>query len=283
MKTIGANLATHMGLEVTTLATCWKVTRQDTTVLGFTDHDQDIVYGGVTYEASSGFMPTALQQTDGLNVDNLDVTAFLDSSNISEADIVAGLYDYADLDIFLINYESTGDGIMYLAGGWKLGEFRLFDYGFGCEVRAKSQLLQQQILDLYSPDCRAEFCDAACGLVAATYTVTGTVTGVDVTYPRSVFTDSSLAEASDTFAGGVLTWTSGNNNGLKQDVKALAFATDEITLMLQMPVDIEVGDDYSVLKGCDKSRDTCLNTYSNLDNFRGEPLLKGLDHMIAPA
>lgn len=280
-KTISANLKTHLAGPVTTLATLWKLTRQDTTVFAFTDHDKDIVYGGTTYEAATGFLPTALDQSGALNVDNLDVMTFFDSAKITEADVVAGLFDYADIDIVLINYESTGDGIVYLAGGWKVGEFTLGDNGFTAEVRSKSQLLQQQILDLYSPDCRAEFCDAKCGLTAATYTETGTVTSVSGSYPKAVFTDTSRSEGSDVFGGGVLTWTSGNNDGIQMDVKEYNHSTKTFTLMLQMPVDIEIGDDYSVLKACDKTDGTCKNTYSNLDNFRGEPLLKGIDHVVA--
>jgi hypothetical protein len=52
---ISAGLQTHIAGEVTTLATCWKMTRRDATVLGFTDHDADIVFDSVTYKAATGF------------------------------------------------------------------------------------------------------------------------------------------------------------------------------------------------------------------------------------
>ena len=42
MKTISAGLAQHLAGEVTTLATCWKITRRDSVVLGFTDHVFDL-------------------------------------------------------------------------------------------------------------------------------------------------------------------------------------------------------------------------------------------------
>jgi len=341
-KAISNDLKVHLAGKLTTLATCWKLTRRDNTVFAFTDHDEDIVYGGVTYEAASGFLPTALDQSGGLSVDNLEVTAFLESAKIKEEDVVAGLFDYADVDIFLINYADTTQGILYLAGGWKLGEFRLGDHGFTAEIRSKSQLLQQQILDLYSPDCRAELGDADCGItlepndwqashaydagevVKATtydgrryvcttagtsggrepawdttignstndntcvwtchdaYTKEGTVTSVDGTHPRAKFTDSGRSETSDLFSGGKLTWTSGDNNGLAMDVKEYDHAAKTFTLMLQMPKEISTGDAYKVIWACDKTRATCKDTFANLDNFRGEPLLKGFDQMVAP-
>ena len=43
MKTLSPALAAHMDGEVTTLATCWKLKRRDGVILGFTDHDTDVV------------------------------------------------------------------------------------------------------------------------------------------------------------------------------------------------------------------------------------------------
>ena len=53
-KTISFALAQHLAGEVTTLATCWQITRCDGEVLGFTDHVRDPEVDGVTYEAASG-------------------------------------------------------------------------------------------------------------------------------------------------------------------------------------------------------------------------------------
>ena len=47
MKTIPAALQTLLDNGVVTLATLWKVTRVDSTVMGFTDHDVDLVIGAV--------------------------------------------------------------------------------------------------------------------------------------------------------------------------------------------------------------------------------------------
>jgi hypothetical protein len=54
MKTISTALAEHLAGDVTTLATCWKITRRDGVVLGFTDHVRDLDVDGVTYRAASG-------------------------------------------------------------------------------------------------------------------------------------------------------------------------------------------------------------------------------------
>ena len=53
MKSASTQLAAHVVGESTTLATCWKVSRRDGVVLGFTDHDQDVTVDGLLYQAST--------------------------------------------------------------------------------------------------------------------------------------------------------------------------------------------------------------------------------------
>ena len=48
MKSTAPELAAHLACEVTTLATCWKITRRDDHVLGFTDHVRDLEVDGVS-------------------------------------------------------------------------------------------------------------------------------------------------------------------------------------------------------------------------------------------
>ena len=54
-KTISAALKAHLAGETTTIAYCWLCTLRSGAVFGFTSHDADIVYNGVTYLANSGF------------------------------------------------------------------------------------------------------------------------------------------------------------------------------------------------------------------------------------
>lgn len=271
-KTIGNDLKTHLAGECTTIATCWRIERTDSQEFFFTDHDTDIVYDGDTYESASGMLPSQLSQNLGMAVDNLDLLAFLQASKVTEADILAGLYDYAAFDIFLINYEDTSMGIMYYLKDWKLGEVTIQDNAFRVEARGKAQLLQQQIIDVYSPSCRNTYGDNHCTLTRGH--TTGTVTGVT---DKRTFADSSRGESSDLFRFGELVWTSGDNDGYSMEVKYFDFDTDTFLLFEQMPEDIQVGDTYTVYYGCDKSQSTCLTRFDNIENFRGEPYMPGPD------
>ena len=55
MKSLPPSLQSHLATGATTLAWCWRVTRGDGAVLGFTDHDRDLTFDGTTFEAATGF------------------------------------------------------------------------------------------------------------------------------------------------------------------------------------------------------------------------------------
>lgn len=271
MKSVSANLLTHLGSEVTTLATLFRITRADGTIKRFTTHDEDISYGGFSYESSASYSASAVQTTAGLEVDNLDVDVLIDSAGITEAEILAGLYDYAVVEIFQVNYKGLADGQINLRKG-RLGEVSLRRGVFTGELRGLTQHLQQTIGRVYQRRCDADLGDARCTVALGPHTVTGTVS---VATSRQVFTASAVPA----LAGGKLTWTGGANSGFAMEVKSIAGSV--ITLNLAMPYDLQVGDAYSVHSGCDKKLSTCRDTFNNVINFRGHAhYLPGADAVI---
>ena len=123
MKTVSLALADHLGQETTTLITCWKLRCRDSTSFGFTSYDRDIVIDGLTYKAATGFTPSMIASSSNLAVDNLDVEGMLSDDAISETDIHAGKYDFAEIEIFQVNYVDLSQGKLNLRSGW-LGQVR---------------------------------------------------------------------------------------------------------------------------------------------------------------
>ena len=162
MKTVSSALAAHLEQDTTTLATCWKVVRTDGVVYRFTDHDEDIVSEGETFKASTGFARTAIETQAGYQVDNLDIDAIFDSDDISEVDMRAGKFDYAECLVFAVNWMDTSMGRIILRRGW-LGEVTLTQRGmFSAELRGLTEPLNRTFGDVYTPLCRAELGDAQC-------------------------------------------------------------------------------------------------------------------------
>lgn len=285
MKTIGANLKTHFGQECTTVTTCWRLQRPDGTEYCYTAHDEPLVIDGDTYLASGGMAASEFDHAAGLNVDSIDIVVELGA--ISEADIQAGLFDGSAVDVFLVNWSDLTQGKLYLAQGWTVGNIEIRDNVFEAECRGKAQHLQQNLVELYSPSCRAELGDTRCGVdltgSASTYFTTATVTAV--TDRQTFVADSLVLSADDIYTHGLLTWTGGPsagglNTGYAMEVRSFDPTTGAIVLFLKMPYEITVGDEFTVTYGCDKSATICRTRFNNLVNFRGEPFIPGTDKLL---
>ncbi len=274
MKSATSQLSAHLAGETTTLATCWKVTRRDGEVFGFTDHDFDLTVESQIYEARTGYTRSAVHAISDLSVDNLDIESALDSETLNAADLRAGVWDGAEVEIFLVNWLALSQGKIILKRG-TIGQVDLKDTVFKAELRGLTQALSQQIVELYTPDCRADLGDSRCKVELAALTVAGSVTASDDRYG---FTDTSRTEADGYWNGGLVTWTGGANAGRKMEVGT--FAAGAFTLFLPMPSEIAVGDTYALRPGCDKSFATCKSRFNNVLNFRGEPHVPGSDKVL---
>jgi len=275
MKSASSQLAAHIAGETTTLATCWKVTRKDGVVFGFTDFDRDLTIDAVVYQARTGYTRSAIHAISNLSVDNLEIDSALDSEALSAVDLRAGIWDNAEVLIFLVNWAALSQGKIILKRG-TIGQVTLKDTAFTAELRGLTQALSQQIGELYTPDCRADLGDGRCKINLDSLTVSSTVTEV---VDRYGFTDQTRTEEEGYWDGGLLTWTAGANAGLKMEVRS--FASGVFELFLPMPCDIAIGDGYAVQPGCDKSFSTCCSKYNNAANFRGEPHVPGTDSVLS--
>lgn len=271
MRPITPNLNAHLQGEVTTLATCWKITRTDGVVKTFTDLDSDIVFASLTYLSIAGFTPSSVETKDNFSVDNVEVQGMFQSGYITAPDLLAGKYDFAEVEIFIVNYMDISQGRMLLRRG-RLGEVTMQKDTFIAELRGLAENLQQTIGELYQPSCRAILGDSECKKVLTSFTFTGTVTTVT---SGLIFTSNALTQAAGYFTGGQITWTSGNNNGLKMEVKE--FANKQVVLAQAMPYVIQVGNSFQIVAGCDKTHQTCISKFNNIINFRGEPFVPGTD------
>jgi uncharacterized phage protein (TIGR02218 family) len=275
-RTASANLKSHLAGSVTTVSFLWHITRIDDTDFYFTDADKNITYDGNTYKSINGGDLSEISQTAMLNPDNFDFSVILNDSDIAKDDVVAGLFDHANVKVYLINRESTGDGVIKLTSG-KLGEIKMVDDDRAViEFRSLTQLLKQTIGRTYTHECDADLGDDRCGVDLSSYTETGTLTTAT---DNQNFADSSRSESDDYFNYGLLTWTGGNNNGLTMEVKKFENSGGVFELVAPMPFTVQVGDTYSVYRGCDKRKTTCISIFSNVVNFRGFDEIPGYDQV----
>jgi uncharacterized phage protein (TIGR02218 family) len=281
MKTLPTGMQAHLDSGATTLCWCWKIARNDGATQGFTDDDVDVAFGGVTYEAASGFTATEVQSLLDLAIDNLSVSGALSSATLNEADLAAGLYDNASIEIWRVNWADTSQRVLMRKGN--LGEVKRGKAAFTAEVRGLAHLLNQPVGRCFGYGCDADLGDARCtiDITRATFQAEGAV--VSATDARR-FTVSGLDSFADGwFANGKLTWTSGANNGRAMEVKRHAVTATGVSIELwqSMSEAVAAGDSFVITAGCDKQFATCKAKFDNAINFRGFPTMPGNDAVLS--
>lgn len=275
-KTVPANLQAVYDTRAGIIAYGLRLTRTDGEVFGFTSADVDATISAVDYVAAPGLDVQSWSTSAGLAVDNTEITILADDALITRADILAGRWNNAAFYLFRYDAQDPTLGIEPIGAG-TLGELRPRRGAYVAELRGLQQYLQQPVGAVSTKTCRARLGDTLCGITLATYTVTGTLTGVT---SNQVFTDTARTEADDYFAEGVLTWTSGLNDGLRAKVKS--YAADTFTLSIPATYTVQVGDTYSVHAGCRKRVDEdCVTKFNNVLNFQGEPHRPTVDELTS--
>lgn len=277
MRTFPVDFQAVLDSGATRLARCWKVVRSDGSELGFTDHDRVLSFDGLDFEPESGFTPSAIEAGTGLAADSHSVAGALSSARITEADIAAGLYDRAEVTLYLVDWSDPAVRVVQSRG--LIGEIRRGALAFEAEVTGLSDLLSQPVGRAFQHSCPCRLGDTKCGidLQSPAFAVDATVAAVD---SAARLTVTGLAGFADGwFTGGLLRWTGGANVGLEGHVKAhLGVGADAIIELWLAPVfDIVPGDPLTVSTGCDKTAATCNERFGNLLNYRGFPHMPGDD------
>lgn len=283
MRTIPSALQAKLDAGVTTLCRCWRITRRDGTVLGFTDHDEDVMLAGLLCRAGTGLSASEVTARLGLAVAGSEIAGALDDAALSEADLAAGRYDAASVELFLVDWSEPALNLLLCKG--TLGEVRREGQAFVAELRGLADRLNEETGRRYSATCSADLGDSRCtiDLDDPVFRGSGTVAAVTST---SLFVASGLGDfAEGWFTGGRLQWTSGANAGVAVEVKSHRRLDGSVVLELwqAMPEPLSPGHAFSLTAGCDKRFDTCRDRFDNAVNFRGFPHIPGNDFLTSYA
>lgn len=277
MRTIPTDLATHLGGGITTLCFCWRVTRRDGVTMGFTEHDHDLSFGGTTYLAASGFAASAGEVEAGLAAPTGEVAGGFSSAAISEADLAAGRYDGARVEVFRVNWQAPDQHLLLRVQ--EIGEVTREAGQFTAELRGFAHRLSQEQGRIYNRRCDATLGDARCGLdlMASGRHASGTV--LAVADAGRIVVSGLEAFADGYFRFGRLRFLAGAAAGSVADVENNVAATtgSDVALWLPLAVLPGIGDAVEITIGCDKAFATCRDRFANQRNFRGFPHMPGTD------
>lgn len=275
--TAQSELLDHFGQRATTVCRLWAVTRKDRVFYGFTDHDCGLSFQGMQFKASSGMTARALLQTSGLSVDNSETEGALSDAAIDEADLIAGRFDGAEVQSWLVNWTNTQQFIEVFRGNF--GEISRSGGAFKAELRGLSDRLNQPQGRIFQRSCSAVLGDARCGVNLSTpgHLAQTSLVGFDAV-GRMVFGGLS-SFANRWFERGRLQVLTGPAAGLTGMIKLDRQSGGDrlVDLWHGLGAQLMVGDTVRLEVGCDRSAGTCRTKFANFQNYRGFPHSPGED------
>jgi uncharacterized phage protein (TIGR02218 family) len=277
MKNISTALKAHLSEEVTTNANCVKITLQNGNQKGFTSLDEDIFFEGLNYKSNNLASLSSFAQSLENTNESQNFIAAIDSIEISEDDVLKGLYDDAEVEIFLLNYKDLAAGKLIIKTGY-IGKIQKFGDSFSAQIFDLSQKLNVTLGDFYSSKCRTKFGDTKCKIDLASYVFNSAITQV---LDTNKFLCEPLTQANGYFNNGTLEFLSGANAGLIYEVAD--FTSKIIQTSIAVKFTVQAGDNFKITRGCDKNFSTCINNFNNAINFRAEPHLPGTDAIYKTA
>lgn len=276
MRDLSAIAASLTG--ATSLCRCWRLTRRDGVSFGFTDHDRDISFDGTTFAAGTGLDAAEATSELGFATAGGDVAGALAAAGLTEADIQAGLYDGAAVEVHLVDWAHPERRL--LTDVATIGEVKRQDGAFVAELRGAMHRLDEERGRTYRAGCAADLGDARCRVDLDAFTVAATITTTDGAI--SLRADALAAFAPGWFAGGRIIAESGAAAGLSLAVK-IHDSGGVLTLWERAARPLAPGDAVRAVAGCDKSLATCRDRFANAVNFRGFPHMPGNDFVVRVA
>lgn len=275
------SLAAHMAGGITTTCLAWAVERGDGLVLGFTDHDRDLAFDGVTFRAGTGLTARALQQSTGLSVDNSEAVGAFSDEAIREIDLRVGRFDGAKVRCWLVNWSDPAERALQFSGS--LGEVSHGPEGFRAELRGLAEALNRPQGRVIQSACDATLGDARCRFDLAQAGYSGSFEVVSVRDGQVFTLRQTGGFEAGWFERGLLVFEDGAAAGLRGWVKAdrISGSGRTVELWQEPGVAVAAGDHVRMVAGCDKRGETCRVKFDNYLNFRGFPDVPSEDWLTA--
>lgn len=262
--------------------------------IGFTSNTRNMTlpgHPGITFYSTPGLSPSVIEMGLGEPV-NLEMLGVYQSGLFTQTDVLAGLWDYAEYEVFVACWSNTDLGELLLDKG-NLSDFK--DYGtfFNAEGRGLIARLSNEVDQVTQRHCRVkEFRDSTCGHTASTVTISATAYNIEET---SIQPDGSY-DPSDTsiivmgfagnvppenyYANGKMLFQDGANEGVSREIAYssadLGGGTIDIQLKRPFPYSMAGTETITLIAGCTRTPEDCKK-FSNIENFRGEPFVPGIE------
>lgn len=162
MRDIPEELAARIESGAATLCHVWILARLDGERMGFTDHDRSLTIDGVVCVAEAGWSRGAARGQVGLAAGSLSAEGVLDDARLCEADILAGLYDGAEVECWRVDWRRPDLRVLLWAATVK-GLSREGER-FVADLDGPMAALERVVGRTYGRTCDATLGDGRCGV-----------------------------------------------------------------------------------------------------------------------
>ena len=256
------------------LRKCFKITIKNGDIIAFNNSSQDIFFDNITYIASGGFDDENKNFYSDLTSGESNIVGFLDNDKIKLEEIISGKFDDAIVEIFFINID-TKERINITEG--QIKSTKIVDGKVYIAIGSVLDVLDKNIGDIFSPMCRAKFCDNKCGLNIENYTFYGEISSIKNETEFICDNEDIKNKEKNYFKYGVITFLNGKNKDQSTEIKQSFSNT--LILATKLTYNLNIGDSFKITAGCDKDFKTCCNIFDNAINFRGEPFIESTTKM----
>ena len=160
MRDIPIEMADRIEGGAAGLCHVWRLRRADGVVMGFTDHDRDLVVDGVVCRAGSGWTAGAVESAAGLGPGSVAATGVLDDAMLDEADVAEGLYDAARVELWRVDWSAPA--LRVLIASALLTRIRREGARFVAELAGPLARLEAVVGRTFARDCDARLGDGRC-------------------------------------------------------------------------------------------------------------------------
>lgn len=264
------SLSDHLESGTTTLAYCWVIERLDGTIIGVTDHDEDVTVDGVTCLSTTGMVTTTFEQSLGLVSDDLEIEGVISDEQITTLDIRSGKFDDAEVRLYLVNWANPAE-FLHMSTG-KFGQIVEGDGDtFLVEFLSRSHDLSQPVGRTFQRTCDTKLGSSKCG-VDLTLPVHRTTTTVQ-TIDGLVLTVTSLSGYDDGWFAMGSVEVNGETIGIREHEGSVLY------LWREPDATINPTDSVTVTVGCKQDAETCRVKFENILNFQAFNLMPGNDRL----
>lgn len=245
-------------------------------VLRYANYDMPIIWDGHTWACTGPVFERGKTSLSGkITVDSLDCTVTTDSNDLIDGVTwmnFAHNGGFEGAEFTLYRCFMSAPGVVVGAIKWFPGPIDVGNGG-GMEMdwKIRSRMQNANVdypLRLYYPTCPYVLYGAGCGLDAATFAVSGTVTAAGSV---AAFT-TSLTNAAGYFEQGYIKFTSGALTGATGPIKT-STSDGIITMLSGFDSAPQAGDAFIAYPGCDRTPATCLAKFNNWSKNRATPFI----------